>query len=119
MSDASVVALRCRTSDRTPGGVRGAEALAPRIARLLGVEPRLIGTPGEPRPAGFEDDLRDSRGCLLERTMGGRAPLALPNGQTRTFLEDGDRVTMTGWYQGTGYRIGFGEVTGKLLPVQS
>jgi fumarylacetoacetase len=39
----------------------------------------------------------------------------LPNGQTRGFLEDGDRVTMTGWCQGPDYRIGFGEVTGKLL----
>jgi fumarylacetoacetase len=45
--------------------------------------------------------------------------MALPNGQSRTFLEDGDRVTMTGWCQGNGYRIGFGEVTGKLLPATS
>ena len=58
----------------------------------------------------------DARGCLLERTLGGRQPLALPDGSTRTFLEDGDRVTMTGWCQGAGYRVGFGEVTGALLP---
>ncbi|MBI3863233.1 MAG: fumarylacetoacetase [Planctomycetia bacterium] len=58
----------------------------------------------------------DSRGCLLELTTGGRNPLALPNGSTRPFLEDGDRVSMTGWCQGAGYRVGFGEVTGKLLP---
>ena len=57
MSDASVIALRCRTSDRTPGGVRGVDALAPRLARLLGVEPRLIGSPGDARPGGFEDAL--------------------------------------------------------------
>lgn len=61
----------------------------------------------------------DARGCLLERTMGGRAPLTLPSGQSRAFLEDGDRVTMTGWCQGNGYRIGFGDVTGKLLPAVS
>jgi len=60
-----------------------------------------------------------SSGCLLEMTTGGRNPLALPNGSTRTFLEDGDRVTMTGWCQGDGYRIGFGEVTGTLLPARS
>lgn len=61
----------------------------------------------------------DARGCLLERTMAGRQPLALPDGQTRTFLEDGDRVSMTGWCDGAGYRIGFGEVTGKLLPART
>jgi len=58
----------------------------------------------------------DSRGSLRELTMGGRNPLTLPDGASRGFLEDGDRVTMTGWCQGAGYRIGFGEVTGKILP---
>jgi fumarylacetoacetase len=58
----------------------------------------------------------ESRGCLLELTRGGRQPLTLPDSQTRGFLEDGDRVTLTGWCEGAGYRIGFGEVTGKLLP---
>jgi fumarylacetoacetase len=57
----------------------------------------------------------ESRGCLLELTMAGRNPLLLPGGRRRSFLEDGDRVTMTGWCQGAGYRVGFGEVTGKLL----
>lgn len=60
----------------------------------------------------------DARGCLLERTLGGRQPLVLPDGQARKFLEDGDRVTMTGWCQGTGFRVGFGEVTGTLLPAR-
>jgi arginase family enzyme len=58
----SVTALRCRTSDRTPGGARGAEALA----LALDPDARLVGTFGEPRIASFEDDLRASRGCLLE-----------------------------------------------------
>ena len=57
----------------------------------------------------------DSLGCLLELTKGGREPLKLPDGSTRAFLEDGDRVTMTGWCQGDGYRVGFGEVTGTIL----
>jgi arginase len=58
----SVTVLRCRTSDRTPGGARGAQALG------LALDPgaRLVGTPGEPRIAGWADDLRDSHGCLLE-----------------------------------------------------
>jgi len=57
----SVVALRCRTSDRTPGGARGAESLA------LALDPgaRMIGTPDH-LIAPYDEDLRDSRGCLLE-----------------------------------------------------
>jgi fumarylacetoacetase len=60
----------------------------------------------------------DARGCLLELTLGGRNPLLLPDGLTRRFLDDGDRVTMTGWCQGDGYRVGFGDVTGTLLPAR-
>jgi len=59
----------------------------------------------------------ESRGCMLELTWRGANPLTLPNGETRKWLEDGDRLTITGWAQGDGYRIGFGEVTGQVLPV--
>ena len=58
----------------------------------------------------------ESRGCLLERTWRGTEPLILPGGETRTWLEDGDRLTLTGWAQGDGYRVGFGEATGRVLP---
>jgi fumarylacetoacetase len=58
----------------------------------------------------------DSYGSLLELAWKGTRPLTLPNGATRTFLQDGDRVSMTGWCQGPGYRVGFGEVTGRILP---
>jgi fumarylacetoacetase len=58
----------------------------------------------------------ESRGCMLELTWRGANPLKLPNGETRKWLEDGDRLTITGWCQGDGYRIGFGEVTGRVLP---
>ena len=58
----------------------------------------------------------DSLGSMLELAWKGTRPITLPNGETRTFLQDGDRVTMTGWCQGPGYRIGFGEVTGRVLP---
>lgn len=61
----------------------------------------------------------DARGCLLELTQGGKNPIALAGGSTRAFLEDGDRVTMTGWCQGDGYRVGFGDVAGKILPAVS
>jgi fumarylacetoacetase len=58
----------------------------------------------------------DSFGSLLELTWRGTKPLSLPSGEMRRFLEDGDRVTMTAWCQGAGYRVGFGEVTGRVLP---
>ena len=58
----------------------------------------------------------ESRGCMLELTWRGANPLALPNGETRKWLEDGDSLTITGWAQGDGYRIGFGEVSGRVLP---
>ena len=58
----------------------------------------------------------DSRGCMLELTWRGANPLKLPNGETRKWLEDGDTLAITGWCQGDGYRIGFGEVSAKILP---
>src|SRR5438874_6705887 len=59
----------------------------------------------------------ESRGCMLELTWRGANPLALPNGESRKWLEDGDTLTITGWCQGAGYRVGFGEVSGQVLPV--
>jgi fumarylacetoacetase len=58
----------------------------------------------------------DSYGSLLELAWNGTKPFEFPNGETRSFLEDGDTVTLRGWCQGDGYRVGFGEVTGTLLP---
>jgi arginase len=75
----SLVALQCRTSDRTPEAVRGVQKLAPLIGKRLGVEPRAIGSPGDARAARFDDDLRDSRGCLLE--AGGQVDDALADGR--------------------------------------
>ena len=61
----------------------------------------------------------ESRGCLLERTWGGRDPITLADGSQRRFLEDGDEVTLSAWCQGDGYRIGFGEATGVVQPAVS
>jgi fumarylacetoacetase len=58
----------------------------------------------------------DSYGSLLELAWKGTRPLSLPNGETRSFLQDGDRVILTGWAQGDGYRVGFGEAAGVVLP---
>jgi fumarylacetoacetase len=61
-------------------------------------------------------DTPDSYGSLLELTWRGQNPIELPNGETRTFLEDGDTLTITGWCQGDGYCVGFGEVSATILP---
>jgi fumarylacetoacetase len=58
----------------------------------------------------------DSYGSLLELAWKGTKPIVLPSGEKRSFLQDGDRVTLTGWCQGAGYRIGFGEAAGRILP---
>ncbi len=56
-------------------------------------------------------------GALLEITEGGKNPLTLPNGETRTFLQDGDAVVFTGWCEKPGAaRIGFGECRATVLP---
>jgi arginase family enzyme len=90
---AAVVGLLCRTSDRSAGGARGVETLAPLVGKRLGREPRLIGTPGEPRQARFEEDLRDSRGCLLE--AGGQVEDALTGANTPVVLAGDCSVCMT------------------------
>ncbi|MEV7424804.1 fumarylacetoacetase [Streptomyces sp. NPDC091212] len=57
---------------------------------------------------------REQRGSLLELTWNGTEPLELPDGK-RTFLEDGDEVTLTAWAPGPdGTRVGLGEVTGRI-----
>ncbi|MEU6948050.1 MULTISPECIES: fumarylacetoacetase [unclassified Streptomyces] len=56
------------------------------------------------------------RGSLLELTWNGRDPLELPTGK-RTFLEDGDVVTLTAWAPGPdGTQVALGEVTGRIVP---
>ncbi|HEY2103120.1 MAG TPA: fumarylacetoacetase [Chthoniobacterales bacterium] len=56
-----------------------------------------------------------SRGCLLELTWRGAHPLTLPGAETRKWLEDGDTVSITGWCDGEGFRVGFGEVNGRIV----
>ena len=58
----------------------------------------------------------DSLGCLLELTQRGTAPLTLPDGSQRAWLEDGDTVIMRGYAAREGLRIGLGEVRGTVLP---
>ncbi len=62
----------------------------------------------------------DQAGALIELTEGGKKPIALPNGEQRTFLEDGDAVILHGWCEAPdAARIGFGECRGLVLPAAS
>ncbi len=73
----------------------------------------LIGTGTISGPA------RQEAGAIIELTRGGREPLALPNGEQRAFLEDGDCVILRGWREKAGAaRIGFGECLGEVLPAR-
>ena len=67
------------------------------------------GTLSGPKP--------EQGGSLMELSAGGKKPLALSNGETRTWLEDGDTVILRGYCARDGFRrIGFGECRGAVLP---
>ncbi|PSL22311.1 fumarylacetoacetase [Shimia abyssi] len=59
---------------------------------------------------------KPERGSLLELSWGGKEPFTLDTGEERTFIEDGDTLTLTGAAHGDGYTIGFGDCTGTVLP---
>ena len=59
-----------------------------------------------------------SYGSLLELTWGGKNPITLPNGGTRTFLEDGDTIAINGYAEKNGIRVGFGELRNTVLPAK-
>jgi len=62
---------------------------------------------------------KDTRGSLIELTWNGQEPLTLDDGSPRTFLQDGDTVTVTGWAPGKGgARIGLGEAVGTITPAR-
>ncbi len=64
----------------------------------------------------LSSETRDSFGSLLELSEGGKRPLKLPGGETRTFLEDGDEIVMRAHAVREGRRtIGFGECRGKIV----
>ncbi|XP_020637355.3 fumarylacetoacetase [Pogona vitticeps] len=68
------------------------------------------GTISGPDPENF--------GSMLELSWKGTKTVELGDGQTRKFLQDGDEVIITGYCQGNGYRVGFGECSGKVLPAK-
>lgn len=65
------------------------------------------GTISGPEPGSY--------GSMLELSRGGQHPLPLNDGTTRTFLENGDTLTMRAYAEKDGARVGFGEVTGKII----
>ncbi|MGD8451136.1 MAG: fumarylacetoacetase [Phycisphaerae bacterium] len=69
------------------------------------------GTISGPTPESF--------GSMLELAWRGERPLTLPSGEQRRALEDGDTIIMRAWCEGEGYRLGFGECTGRVLRAKS
>ena len=70
----------------------------------------LIGT------GTLSTDSAGGLGSLLEISVGGKQPIELPSGETRSFLDDGDEVTLKAWCEGEGaVRIGFGECVGRVV----
>ena len=70
----------------------------------------LIGT------GTLSTDSDSGLGSLLEISRGGKQPIELPCGETRTFLEDGDEITLRAWCEAEGeVRIGFGECVGRVV----
>lgn len=76
-----------------------------RVADLLG-----SGTISGPK--------KENRGSLLELSWAGKDPIALQDGTTRSFIEDGDLLTLRGAAHGDGYRIGFGDCSGRVVPAR-
>lgn len=71
----------------------------------------LIGT------GTLSTDSDQGLGSLLEISRGGKQPIELPSGETRSFLEDGDEITLTAWCEREGaVRIGLGECVGRVVP---
>ncbi|WP_424969301.1 fumarylacetoacetase [Dinoroseobacter sp. S76] len=62
---------------------------------------------------------RENRGSLLELSWGGKEPFQLDTGETRSFIADGDTLSLYGAALGEGYRIGFGPCTGRVGPARA
>ncbi|MCX7566872.1 fumarylacetoacetase [Sulfitobacter sp. F26169L] len=74
-------------------------------------------TPGDLLGSGTISGVeKNQRGSLLEMSWGGKEPIDIGGGQTRSFIEDGDTLTLHGAAKGDGYQIGFGTCTATILP---
>jgi arginase len=89
----TVIAMLCRASERVEDAAAGTAALAAELAERYGVAARLIGSPSPMRVVGWEEDLRDSRGCLLE--AGGQIEDALAAGHRPVLVAPDCSVSVT------------------------
>ncbi|MFI5387339.1 MAG: fumarylacetoacetate hydrolase family protein, partial [Fimbriimonadales bacterium] len=91
-----------------------AQQLAHQASNGTNIEPSDLyasGTISGPEEGSF--------GSMLELCWRGTKPLTLDEtGETRVFIEDGDTVTMTAYCEGEGFRVGFGEVSTRILPAE-
>jgi fumarylacetoacetase len=76
-----------------------------------------IAAPGDLFASGtISGDAPGTQGSFIELSWNGERPLQLRDGETRTFLEDGDEVTLRAWCERPGTRrIGFGSATGRIV----
>jgi arginase len=89
----SVVGMLCRSSERVEDAAAGTRALALELAERHAVEARLIGSPSPMRVLRWEEDLRGSRGCLLE--AGGQVDDALAAGRRPVLVAPDCSVSVT------------------------
>jgi arginase len=89
----SVVGMLCRSSERVEGAAAGTEALARELGLRHGTQARLIGSPSPMKEQAWPEDLRDSRGCLLE--AGGQVDDALAAGRRPVLVAADCSVSVT------------------------
>ena len=67
----------------------------------------------------FRLQVPEAYGSMMELSWKGSKEVVLAEGHVRKFLKDGDTVTLSGYCQGQGYKVGFGSCTGTVLPASS
>jgi arginase len=90
---AMVVAMRCRTAERSGGAAAGVEMLAQTVGRQIGLRPKLIGSPQPVRQQDYQADIAGSRGCLLE--AGGQVEDALSAGTLPVLVAGDGAIALT------------------------
>lgn len=112
MRDAGVPAVRLSRSNFADAYWTLAQLVAHHSSNGCNLRPGdLLGSGTQSGPEAGQG------GSLIELTQGGKVPISLPAGETRTFLQDGDTVTLRAWCQRPGCaRIGFGPCAATVLP---
>jgi fumarylacetoacetase len=116
-----------RTRKMREGGLAPVEIASSRLRDLYWTPAQLLAhhtsngcnlRPGDLLGSGTVSGADEgSQACLLEKTQRGSRPLALPGGEARAWLEDGDEILLRGHAEREGFvRIGFGECRGVVLP---